>query len=64
MPNNHSLEHEPPFISTTPATADGVTTVYTLNRTLGLGANIETEPVSWITGTPVVTTAPRPERSR
>ena len=42
------------FISTTPATADGVTTVYTLNRTLGLGANIETEPVSWITGTPVV----------
>ena len=28
--------------------------VYTLNRTLGLGANIETEPVSWITGTPVV----------
>jgi hypothetical protein len=42
------------FVSTTPATADGVNTVFTLNRTLGLGANVETEPVSWITGTPVV----------
>ncbi len=42
------------FISTTPATGDGVNTVFALNRTLGIGANIETEPVSWITGTPVV----------
>ncbi|MGH6836533.1 MAG: baseplate megatron protein TIM-barrel domain-containing protein [Methylocella sp.] len=42
------------FIATTPATGDGTTTVFTLNRTLGLGANVQTEPVSWITGTPVV----------
>ena len=42
------------FIATTPALGDGTTTVFTLNRTLGLGANAETEPVSWITGTPVV----------
>ncbi|MGH6840980.1 MAG: baseplate megatron protein TIM-barrel domain-containing protein, partial [Methylocella sp.] len=42
------------FIAATPATGDGATTVFTLNRTLGLGANVETEPVSWITGTPVV----------
>ncbi|MGH6838716.1 MAG: baseplate megatron protein TIM-barrel domain-containing protein [Methylocella sp.] len=42
------------FIATTPALGDGATTVFTLNRIFGLGANVETEPVSWITGTPVV----------
>ena len=42
------------LIATTPADGDGTTTTFTLNRALGTGANIETEPVSWITGTPVV----------
>jgi hypothetical protein len=42
------------FIATTPATGDGTTTIFTLNRSLGSGANVEAEPVSWITGTPVV----------
>ncbi|MGB6326683.1 MAG: DUF2460 domain-containing protein [Methylocella sp.] len=37
-------------ISTVPATGDGTNTIFTLQRTLG-GV---TEPVSWITGTPVV----------
>jgi hypothetical protein len=42
------------FIATTPDTADGINTVFTLNRTFGVSPYLETEPVSWITGTPVV----------
>lgn len=38
------------LLATSPATGDGANTVFTLQRTLG-GA---VEPVSWITGTPVV----------
>ena len=38
------------FLATLPATGDGSNKVFTLQRTLGSA----TEPVSWITGTPVV----------
>ena len=41
-------------IATTQATGDGVTTVFTLQRQCGYAPYLETEPVSWITGTPIV----------
>jgi hypothetical protein len=41
-------------IATTPATSDGTNTIFTLNREFGVAPYLETEPVSWITGTPSV----------
>lgn len=41
-------------IATTPPTADGTNKIFTLNRTFGTSPYLETEPVSWITGTPNV----------
>jgi uncharacterized protein (TIGR02217 family) len=41
-------------ISTYPATGNGTNTVFTLQRQYGVFPYLETEPVSWITGTPTV----------